>query len=235
MTTKGNCITRKMEQLRIILLVIFFLITFISLCGGFFVVFIARKHKLLKKSIWMLLVLLTISDTATSLVTVPTFIAACFNPNVLSVRWVCNLNAASTRFFACVSIYAMTTISIYKCIIIHRPFRSLDTQSRSSHAIFVTATLLLSTLLSVCPLLGYGEYNYIAGSLWCCYRTPSVEKMKENTSMMILIQTLGFLLPATIITGASVITFIGSVRPNILGNECEGCPLWRCTYKMRPW
>ena len=181
------------------------IVLLISVTGGFFVCYVIKIRKLLKKSIWIYLFILAMSDGTTSLFVIPTILAACIDEKVLEIRWVCNLNLISIIFFGSFSIFTLAAISLRKYISISKPFKSLSNSGHRQLVIYLCISFAVCFALSVPPLLGFSRFTHIEGRKWCSLRSGS----KLNDSIMLsFIGLCSYFIPLCIILITNIRTFL---------------------------
>ena len=208
-TTSSSTLTIVQEKyFRLPLAISFSVISLTTFCGGVFVYRVVRKYRLLKSTVWLLLMLLTLSDSLNAIITIPTYIAAYIDERVLQVRWFCNFSTFVSIFFALTTIFTIAAISVCRSKVIADPYVSLDGVQYKSLAGFVLFTCLLSASLAGPPILGFGEYNYEQGKSWCTFKAHTLEAQKQNKCLIILICVLGYSLPTVIIIFSGVRTFL---------------------------
>ena len=203
------------------LLVFFLLVVFIvSFFGGIFVCCVIVSRRLMRKKIWTYFLILTIADSCTAIVVIPTYIAALFHDDWMTNRGMCVLNVFSETVFSIWSVYAMTAVSMYKFIMVSNPFRSLDDEkSGQRFTLFLIITTVVSLGLTVPPLVGYSGYQHTPGEPWCDFG-GQIERINNSTLshtdqdqvMLTLLGMFGYCIPLLTMMASSIATYVSTRR-----------------------
>ena len=113
---------------------------------------------------WLYLLTLAISDTVTSIIQVPFYIAPSINEEVLSFDGVCKAQVATWCFYFC-SVYIMVAVSVEKFKMVSKPFESLNGISYRQFSItgIITCVMLLPLILAVFTA------SHVKGTIICNY------------------------------------------------------------------
>ena len=219
--------------------VLFSFVSLITFSGGLFVCHVVCKHRLMKNTVWVLLLLLTVSDTLNAIITIPTYIVAYIDDNMLQTPWMCNFSTFVSIFFALTTIYAIAAISVCRMKVMSDPYCSLDGIQHKSVAIYVSFAVLVSGSLSIPPILGFGEYGYQRGKSWCTFRSNNEEVHNQNMFMISSICLFGYIIPAFIIVFSCTKTFLifrntSAIRCRLRGSSATDIYLenWRMAKLM---
>ena len=201
---------------RLPLAISFFLISVASFWGGLFACQVVPKYRLVKNTVWILLMYLSLSDTLNMVITVPTYIAAHIDERILQIRWFCNFSAFVSVSFALSTIYIIAAISVGRSNVIAGSYTSFNRIQYKPLAIYALFTILMSASLSLPPVLGFGEYDYEQGKSWCIFRGHPSKSQRQNRRLIFLICLLGYTLPAAVIIFSSVKTYAAFRNANTL-------------------
>jgi len=190
------------------LAILFSLISVTTFCGGLFVFQVARTKRLMKNTVWILLIIATVSDTLNAITAIPTYIAAYINEGILHIRWVCSFNAISTIFCGLTTIYMIAAISVCRSKVISDPYVSLDGVQYKPLAGYVLFIIVISASLALPPVFGFGEYNHEHGKSWCTFKGTTMAAQQQNKCLIILLCFLGYILPTLIIVFYGIKTLL---------------------------
>lgn len=172
------------------------IIIIVCLMGNTVICYVFFRNRRMWTEMNMFLVNLAIGDIAMSLLSMITPLQT-----AISGKWkygvgpVCQFNAFFTSVLFCNTIFTHTSISIDRFFAVVKPMRKVMTRKKALSAIL--GVWVLSVVISLGPLFGWGRNDYNASTLQCGFDFP--ENTKENLYILCL-AFVAFLLPIVIMS-----------------------------------
>ena len=172
------------------------IIIIVCLMGNTVICYVFFRNRRMWTEMNMFLVNLAIGDIAMSLLSMTTPLQT-----AISGKWkygvgpVCQLNAFFNSVLFCNTVFTHTAISIDRFFAVVKPMRKVMTRKKALSTIL--GVWVLSVVISLGPLFGWGENDYNASTLQCGFDFP--ENTKENLYILCL-AFVAFLLPIVIMS-----------------------------------
>lgn len=134
---------------------------------------------------YMFIMNLAVGDLGVTLLSMPFSLVSCISRRWIMSDSLCKLHGFLGSFFFCVSIFTLTVMSIEQYYALVKPLSRTITLRRACY--MIAAVWIISTLLSMGPVLGWGHFAYNSSTLACgvAYPRSTMEKMYLLTLVLI--------------------------------------------------
>ena len=177
--------------------VLLFFILLLAIVGNFLVIAVVyRRRELRRSETHIFIVNLSVTDISVALLCMPFSLVTAVTQKWIFSEAMCQLNGFLNVFFLLTSILTLTAISIHKYIGIVQPLKKkIFTRKR---AIFAVVWVWLQAFLTaLTPILGWNQYEYIAGRTQCSVQVPRKPDELANCLFIII---CGFVIPLGIMS-----------------------------------
>ena len=187
-----------------ILAVVLCLIMFFDIVGNGVMATVVLRNKRMWTETNMFLMNLVFGDIAVSLLSMPVPLVT-----VIRREWIfergplCSLNAYCSSLFFVATIFTHTTISIDRYMACVKPMHKVITRKKAT--LMIMGVWILSAVISLGPLVGWGRNDYNASTLQCGFGFP---RNKFETLYMLLLAVIAFIIPICIMTFAYIRTYL---------------------------
>lgn len=179
---------------RITISVILGLLISFSLIGNLLLCNIVYRRPAMRSGINLLLANLALSDFANSLFNLPLTVVL-FNLQYWPFgHVVCGLNVVLSFIMNIEKISILTAISVDRYFII---VKRKDTMTPSKAYVFITCSWLIAFIISLMPVLGWGNYKYRCGYIQCMMDVEA--RSGHVASYLIFLTSLTIFVPAVIL------------------------------------
>lgn len=182
------------------LAVLLCMIMFFDIVGNGMMATVVLRNKRMWTETNMFLMNLVFGDIAVSLLSMPVPLVT-----VIRREWIfergpfCSLNAYCSSLFFVATIFTHTTISIDRYLACVKPMHKVITRKKA--ALMIMGVWILSAVISLGPLLGWGRFDYNASTLQCGFGFP---RNKFETLYMLLLAVIAFIIPICIMAFAYI-------------------------------
>ena len=176
------------------------LIMFFDIAGNGMMATVVLRNKRMWTETNMFLMNLVFGDIAVSLLSMPVPLVT-----VIRREWIfergplCSLNAYCSSLFFVATIFTHTTISIDRYMACVKPMHKVITRKKAT--LMIMGVWILSAVISLGPLVGWGRFDYNASTLQCGFGFP---RNKFETLYMLLLAVIAFIIPICIMTFAYI-------------------------------
>ena len=161
------------------------LIMFVAMVANTLNIIVVYRHSNMQTPRYMFIMNLAVGDLGVTLFSMPFSLVTCVSRRWILSESMCQLHGFLDSCFFCVSIFTLTVMSIEQYFALVKPMSRSITIQRAWYLIF--SVWLLSTLLSVGPLVGWGHFAYNSSTLACGVGYPRSTSERLYLLFLVLI------------------------------------------------
>ena len=161
------------------------LIMLVAIAANAMNIIVVYRNSNMQTPRYMFIMNLAVGDLGVTLLSMPFSLVTCISRGWIMSNSLCQLHGFLGSFFFCVSIFTLTIMSIEQYYTLVKPLSRKITIRRAWY--MITAVWVLSTLLSMGPVVGWGHFAYNSSTLACGVAYPRSTSDRLYLLILVLI------------------------------------------------
>ena len=161
------------------------LIMLVAIAANAMNIIVVYRNSNMQTPRYMFIMNLAVGDLGVTLLSMPFSLVTCISRGWIMSNSLCQLHGFLGSFFFCVSIFTLTIMSIEQYYTLVKPLSRKITIRRAWY--MIAAVWVLSTLLSMGPVVGWGHFAYNSSTLACGVAYPRSTSDRLYLLILVLI------------------------------------------------